>query len=107
LRVELQGTGYFRVCDRANIETVMAEIGFQQTGCTSSECVVQVGRVLGVEKIISGSISKLGDTYIISLQIIDVATALVERSVSEKAACTEGDLVYLMGIAAKKLCLKR
>jgi|GEM_PF-2679301 len=105
LRVELQSTGYFRVCDRANIETVMAEIGFQQTGCTSSQCVVQVGRILGVEKIISGSVSKLGDTYIVNLQLIDVGTALVEKSISEKAECKEGELVYLLGIAAKKLCL--
>ncbi len=105
LRNELVNTGYCKVCDRANMETILKEVGFQQSGCTSSECVVQVGRILGVEKIITGSVGKLGNTYNISLQLIDVATGLVDRSVSETAACQEGELFYLVGIAAKRLCM--
>jgi len=107
LRVEFQKTGYYKVCDRTHLDMVMKEIGFQQSGCTSSECAVQVGRVLGVEKMITGSVGKLGNSYIITLQLIDVSTALVEKSVTETAECKESELIYLMGIAAKKLILEK
>lgn len=107
LRTELSNTGYFKLCDRANMDQVMKEIGLQQSGCTSSECVVQIGRVLGVSKMVTGSISKLGKSYIITLQIVDIETALIVKSVSERAECKEEELYYLVGIAAKKLCIEQ
>ena len=107
LRAEMTSTSYFRVCDRANLDTALKEIQFQQTGCTSSECVVQVGRILGVDKIVTGSITKLGSVYSITLQMVDVGTALIVKTVSERASCEEGDLFLLVGIAAKKLALEK
>ena len=107
LRDEFVNTGYYKVCDRAHMEVVMNELKFNQSGCTSSECVVEVGRTLQVEKIVTGTVSKLGDTYVISLQMIDVATSVLEKSSTEKATCKEGELFYLVGIAAKKLLLAK
>jgi hypothetical protein len=45
------------------MEKILAESSFQQTGCTSSECAVQIGKILNVKHMIVGSLSKLMDTY--------------------------------------------
>ena len=39
------------------MEQILVEQGFQQSGCTTNECMVEVGKLIGVEKIVSGSIS--------------------------------------------------
>ena len=55
----------------------------QQTGCTSTECAVQVGKVLGVRRLVSGKITRLdGEHWLVSAQLIDVETAQTLRATS-------------------------
>jgi hypothetical protein len=72
----LLGTNKFQVVDRARIDAVFKEQAFQQTGCTSTECAIQVGKVLGVRKLVTGKITKLDETHwLISASLIDVESA--------------------------------
>ena len=42
LRSELLMTKHFKVLERDIMEEILKEQGFQQSGCTTSECVVQI-----------------------------------------------------------------
>ena len=61
-------------------EEVLKEQGFQQSGCTTDECMVQIGRLIGVQKIIGGSISKVGNIYSVSSRIVNVETGEIEKT---------------------------
>jgi TolB-like protein len=76
----LVNTNAFTVVDRSKMEEILREQGFQQTGCTSTECAVEVGKLLNVQKMVSGSIGKIGRTYTIDLALIDVQTSRIENS---------------------------
>ena len=52
LRNELVKTGRFRLMEREKMDEILKEQGFQQTGCTSTECMVEVGRSIGVQQMI-------------------------------------------------------
>jgi len=80
LRSTLIKVGQYRVVDRANMEEVLGEQGFQQTGCTSDECVAEVGKLLGVQYMLSGSLGRFGKVYTIQLQILNVETGAIEHS---------------------------
>jgi len=57
LRSELLGTGIFRVMERKEMTAVLKEQGFQQSGaCTEASCIVEVGQLLGVKRMIAGTI---------------------------------------------------
>jgi len=75
LRLEVFKTDAFQVMERNEMTEILKEIGFQMTGCTSNECVIEAGRILGVEQMIAGSISQIGEIFTISLRVIDVQTA--------------------------------
>ena len=77
----LEQTDKYVLLDRSMISTILEEQGFQQTGCTSSECAVEVGQLLGVEKMVACNIGQVGRYYTISLKIIDVATGKIDKSV--------------------------
>jgi len=47
------------------------------TGCTSDECLVEIGQLLGAEMMVGGSISKIGDMYTASARIVNVETSQV------------------------------
>ena len=54
-------------------------MGFQQSGCTTDECMVQVGKLIGVEQIVGGSISKVGSTYSVSARMVSIETGDISK----------------------------
>jgi len=80
LRTELVGTGELTIIERGKMEEVLKEQSFQQTGCISSECAVEVGKLLGVEQIVSGNISKVGNYFSVTARVVSVTTGEIVRS---------------------------
>jgi TolB-like protein len=74
IRNELFLTGQYTVVERDNMAEIFKEQGFQIAGCTTSECIIRAGRVLGVQRMVAGSLDKLGSLFIINLRLIDVET---------------------------------
>jgi len=73
-RSEIFKAGNFILLEREKMNEILNEQGFQQSGCTSDVCLIQVGNLLNVELIAGGSISKVGTIYSIELRIIRVET---------------------------------
>ena len=80
LAIELFNTKYFKVIEREMMEQIIEEQGFQQSGCTTNECIVEVGKLIGVEKIIGGSISQVGNVFSVSARIVNVETGEIETT---------------------------
>ena len=103
LRSEMVTVGAFVVVERGQMEMLLEEQGFQQTGCTSAECAVEVGKLLGVQKMITGSIGKLGELYTVDARMFDVQTGEIERvSKREHRGGIEG-LIALLEVVTKDL----
>ena len=90
LRVEFFKTGMVDVMEREQMSEILKEQGFQQSGaCTNESCLIEMGQILGVQKLVSGSIGKIGSMYLLNLRLIDIKTAKISRTVSEDV---KGDL---------------
>jgi hypothetical protein len=85
----------FRVLEREGMERILREQGFQSSqNCENEACSINMGRLLAVRKIITGSLSKVGQTYTLSLRMIDVeqGSILAERFVD--CACSREVLIF-------------
>jgi hypothetical protein len=71
-------SGAFTVVDRRNIETLQQELKFQISGDVSDETAQAIGRMLGAQTIISGSITPLGRNYRFRVQATEVETAAIQ-----------------------------
>jgi len=80
VRADIVGAGRFNVVDKNNMDKVLAEQGFQQTGCSSAECAVQIGKILNVKMMIVGSCGQLLGKYIITLNVVSVESAKIVYS---------------------------
>lgn len=105
LRVELFKTGNYTIVERSMMKEILEEHEFQNTGCTDSECAVQIGQILNVDKMVAGSVDKVGSVYSISIRIIDVTTGKIEKVANDDCInCDIGQvLVHSIGKAAKEL----
>ena len=74
IRTELVGTKKFRVVERAQIKKALSEQKLQMTGAINDESAVQIGKLLGADLIIVGSVVKIGTSYTINSRLIDVQT---------------------------------
>ena len=93
MRTEIGNTNAVRLIERKAVEKIMQEQGLQQSGCTSDECAAEVGQLLGVQFMISGSIGKMGKSYTIDCKMFSVETGETVRS---KNATHDGDISGLL-----------
>ena len=104
LRSELTETKKFTVVEREKVEEILKEQGFQLSGCTSNECAVQAGKLIGVKYIAVGSIGKLGAIFTINLRLINVETGVVVKTAVEDCRCRiDKVLTHAVKRAAQKL----
>ena len=80
LRSHLVESGVFYVIERGQMMAILEEQDFQMTGCTTDECAVEVGQLLGAELMLAGSIGKIGDTYTIDVRVIDIETGRITKT---------------------------
>ena len=68
------------VLSRNEIRAVLSyEAEKQLIGCTDDSCMAELGGALGVDYLIVGSVSKMGESTMLSLKQIDLATIKVTR----------------------------
>ena len=80
---ELVQTDVMIMVERNQMSEIMDEQGLQQSGCTTAECAAEIGALLGVQKMITGSFGKIGNTYTIEARMFSVETGTTEKSVSK------------------------
>jgi TolB-like protein len=93
----------YEVIDRGNMNKILGEQKFQMSGCVARECKVEAGQILGVGKIVNGSVGIVGKTYYLTLQLIDVKTGKVELSAEDECKCEIDELLGSTRRLAKKL----
>ncbi|MEK7475449.1 MAG: CsgG/HfaB family protein [Candidatus Coatesbacteria bacterium] len=80
IRNELVREGTFNVIEKANMDKVLAEQAFQQTGCTTSECAVKLGKLLNVRFLVVGSFGKIMDSFLVGMRVVDIETGRIVYS---------------------------
>ena len=73
-------SGEVKVVDRKHTEQILSEQGFQSSGCTDTECAVEIGKLLNVEEIFTGKLSKNSGKYFLLVNMISVETGLIIKS---------------------------
>jgi hypothetical protein len=99
-QAELLGTQQFVILNRSQIDGILREQGFQQSGaCNSEECQVKIGQLLGVDKLISGKVVTFGEVYAFNISYLNVGTGVVEKAFSLEI---KGALIDVLSTGCKQ-----
>ncbi len=79
-----QSLGNFDVVERRELARVIKEQKLGSTGLLDKRTIAQIGKILGVEAIVTGSIAYLGNTVKINARMIGVANAKIFAAASRK-----------------------
>jgi hypothetical protein len=76
-------SGNFKVVDRKSLEAIRVEQNFQSSGEVDDDSAVSIGKLLGANIVITGSITGVGSTRRLRLKALDVKTAEIVAMASE------------------------
>ncbi len=75
---EVDRSGLFATLSAEDIRGMLRHLEHRQSlGCTDEACLAELGGALGVELVLSGSVGRVGETWVVSLTLLDVRRAAV------------------------------
>jgi PBP1b-binding outer membrane lipoprotein LpoB len=84
LEFKLVNSKKFRIVDRRRIDQIRNEQKFQLSGDVDDNSAVSIGKILGANIVITGSISGSGNSQRLFLRVLDVQTAQITTMVREQ-----------------------
>jgi hypothetical protein len=105
IKSDIVNTRLFKVLERQQINEILKEQGFQQTGCTDTSCAVEIGKLISAKKILIGEATKVGQSIIITARIVDVELGVIEYSAKETAT-SEENIVNAVSILTRNLIIQ-
>lgn len=84
LRQELQATGLFELMSEDQIVSGLSSSTLLETGCSTTECAVEAGKLLGVKLVANGTINKIGPLYFVEVRLVHVKSGQVVQTVKEE-----------------------
>ncbi|MFH2069613.1 MAG: SUMF1/EgtB/PvdO family nonheme iron enzyme [Elusimicrobiota bacterium] len=87
LRTAMFNTGLFTIIERNEMEAILKEQKLTLTGCIDEKCGLKIGQLLSANKILVGTVMKLGEKIIINARIVDVEKGALDFA--EKTSCTK------------------
>lgn len=98
---------YFRVLSRNEMNMILEAQKFQRSGaCDDSSCLVEMGKILAVQKVIGGGLGKVGRTFSLVLRLVDVETGQVLLTVSKEYRGEPDALLGIVDSAVRELGVK-
>lgn len=101
IRAQLGQTPGIHMVARHRLAGALAEVGQAEDQGTSSEVATRVARRLRAERLVTGSFVLVGESFVLSAQVVDVATGQTEGTASVRGGFP-ADLLD----AVDDLCLK-
>jgi TolB-like protein len=86
------------VIDRRELDIIRLEENFQLSGEVSDESMVSIGKKLGAQMIVTGSLRDLGSEYRFTARILNVETARVEAFFSSDIFKNDRRTTYLLSV---------
>lgn len=102
LRSELFNTKKYAIIEREKMKNILDEQGFQMSGCTSDECVIEAGKMLGVQQIVAGDVGKIGKLFTINIRMIDIQSGKIVKTATND---TKGSVEEFLTESIRKVAL--
>jgi hypothetical protein len=103
VRTELDRIGKFEVIDRYDVEYLLKNSDLKADNCYGKECLVDVGKKIRADKMLSGSVELYGERIFVNLRLIDVGTMTVERTKVVEFLNLRGQLPMMVGLTLQKM----
>jgi TolB-like protein len=76
----LSGYKKISVLERSRLNDAINEISFNQSGMVSNDTASKIGKIVGTQYVVLGSVSRLGEIFEVAIRLVDVESSKVTFS---------------------------
>lgn len=80
VQLELEKANVYEVMDKYDVADIVKKNGLNVDNCYGKNCLVEAGKFLKADKMISANIEKFGDKLIFILRMVDVESGKIEKT---------------------------
>jgi hypothetical protein len=80
VRMELEKLNSYDVMDRYDVSYMIEKNKLNISACYGKTCLVEIGNLIHADKMFTGSVESTGEAIIVTLRLIDVKTASIEKT---------------------------
>lgn len=100
----LDGLGPFKAISKQDIEQMLAlEAMKESVGCSDVACLAEIGGALGADYMVTGSLIRVEQTYMLQLQLLNIRTSRPEQRLTREYTGGPQGLFDEVRVAAKML----
>ena len=103
VRIEVEKLDTFEVIDRYDVAYLIQKHDLMIDNCFGKICLVESGKIIKAEKMLSGSVEMYGQTTIITLRLIDVETATIEKTKVKEFLDLPNELQQMIRITMREM----
>ncbi|HRE73392.1 MAG TPA: hypothetical protein PK637_02490 [Flavobacteriales bacterium] len=103
LRREVEKLDLFSVTDRYDVTWLLEKNQLKVANCYGKLCLVEIGKTIQSDKMLSGSIEMYSDIIVITLRLIDVKSASVERTAVKEFLNLPKEVKTMVGITIREM----
>jgi len=103
VQLEVEKSNVFNVIDKYDIDYIFSKEGKEYSTCFGKTCLVELGKILKVDKMLTGSIDYFGEKIVVSFRIIDVKLELIEKVESIEFLNLESEMQKMIRITLNNL----
>lgn len=87
-----------------SVRDIERTITGNEQNCTGEEkCLQSIGKKLGVEYVVTGTVGSLGDNYVLNIKVVEVATGRSQKIQSDPLRGSPDELIEGVRVAAYRL----
>ena len=80
LRIEMEKLNIYEILDRYDAEYIIKQKKLVTDNCYGKLCLTEVGKELGMDKMLSGTLENINGVIYYSLRLVDVKTNTIEKT---------------------------
>jgi len=103
VRIELEKVDTFEVMDRYDVSYLLDKNKLKIDNCYGKLCLVDVGSAIKSEKMFTGSVELYGESIIITMRLIDVASSKVEKTQVMEFLNLPNEVQAMIGITIREM----
>lgn len=103
VRLEVEKTNTLIVMDKYEVAEILGKNSVDMKHCFSKTCVLNAGKILSVDKVITGSVERFGEKIIVILKLMDVKSEKIERQDATEYINLQAEMQKMLKLSIQKL----
>jgi hypothetical protein len=102
-RLEVDKLGLYEVMDIYDVEYLVQQKDLKLEDCYGKLCVLELGKKIDVDKVLTGSVERLQDVIVINFRLVNIRSGIVEKAKVEEYLNIEQQVSLMVNMTLKRM----